>query len=380
MSAPEVTEVTHPDGSTITCSTDGATTTTTVVHADGTTMTVATTGDPAGGKPRQRMLLPTTVTPSHYDVHLTPDFEKFTFAGVETVSMVVNGPDVYDIVLHVLDITISEAKFVGADGSELCATNISYQTDKRQTATLAFGSALQVGSGRVTLTFAGELNDKMCGFYRSAYTGPDGQTKLMATTQFEATDARRAFPCWDEPALKATFAFTLTVPNHMTAVSNMPIRSSVAGEDGSKTVAFDTTCVMSTYLGAFVIGEMDSIEAVSSDGIPCRVYATAGKESQGAFALDVCTKVLSFFSEYFGIPYPLPKMDMLAIPDFAAGAMENYGCVTYRETAILWDPDKSAVSAKQRVAYVVAHELAHQWFGNLTTMQWWDNLVSKCFL
>lgn len=277
------------------------------------------------------------------------------------MSVTVNAADVKEIVLHSLDIEIVSASVLGSDGAEVAASAISYQKEKLQTATLSFGAALAPGPATLKLDFTGTLNDKMCGFYRSTYD-EGGVKKVMATTQFEATDARRAFPCWDEPALKATFAFTLTVPQHLTAVSNMPVKRTDVHDNGSntKTVAFDTTVKMSTYLGAFVVGEMNYIEKLSPEGIPCRVYATAGKESQGEFALEVCGKVLSFFGKYFGIPYPLPKMDMLAIPDFSAGAMENYGCVTYRETAILWDPAKSAASAKQRVAYVVAHELAHQ--------------------
>ena len=225
------------------------------------------------------------------------------------------------------------------------------------------------------MTYTGELNDKLRGFYRSQYTNPEGETAYLATTQFEATDARRALPCWDEPAVKATFKVTLNIPAEMEAVSNTPIIEDKAGPtEGTRTVVFDQTPVMSTYLLAFVIGDLSHVEKEAADGTVVAVWTTRGKERQGDFALDTSVKLLSFFNDYFGIRYPLPKLDHLAIPDFAAGAMENWGCVTYRETALLVDADNSSAGTRQRVAEVVAHEMAHMWFGDLVTMQWWDDL------
>eukprot|EP00262_Sarcandra_glabra_P014364 TRINITY_DN419_c0_g1_i1.p1 TRINITY_DN419_c0_g1~~TRINITY_DN419_c0_g1_i1.p1 ORF type:complete len:866 (+),score=159.90 TRINITY_DN419_c0_g1_i1:322-2598(+) len=195
----------------------------------------------------------------------------------------------------------------------------------------------------------------------------------MAVTQFEPADARRCFPCWDEPACKATFKITVEVPAELIALSNMPILEEKL--DGHlKTVSFQESPIMSTYLVAVIIGLFDYVEDLMPDGIKVRVYTQVGKKNQGKFALDVAVRTLDLYKTYFAMPYSLPKLDMVAIPDFSAGAMENYGLVTYRETALLYDDCHSAAANKQRVAIVVAHELAHQWFGNLVTMEWWTHL------
>ncbi|GJN16377.1 hypothetical protein PR202_gb03360 [Eleusine coracana subsp. coracana] len=195
----------------------------------------------------------------------------------------------------------------------------------------------------------------------------------MAVTQFEAADARRCFPCWDEPAFKAKFKLTLEVPSELVALSNMPaVKETVNGP--LKTIYYEESPLMSTYLVAIVVGLFDYIESSTSQGTKVRVYTQVGKTNQGKFALDVGVKSLDLFKDYFATPYPLPKLDMIAIPDFAAGAMENYGLVTYRETALLYDELLSSASNKQQVAITVAHELAHQWFGNLVTMEWWTHL------
>jgi puromycin-sensitive aminopeptidase len=245
-------------------------------------------------------------------------------------------------------------------------------------AKITFESELKSGEAVLRIKYAGILNDKMKGFYRSYYKNSAGEQTLMATTQFEATDARRALPCWDEPAVKATFSVTLEVPKGQTAVSNMPIISEKDVADAADLVeiTYDVTPIMSTYLLAFVIGEFDYVETKCNapEEVTVRVYTLKGKKHEGEFALDAAARCLPFYAEYFEIGYPLPKLDMLAIPDFAAGAMENWGCVTYRETALLVDPQNSAQSTKQWVGLVVAHELAHQWFGNLVTMDWWTHL------
>ena len=199
----------------------------------------------------------------------------------------------------------------------------------------------------------------------------------MATTQFEATDARRAFPCWDEPAHKASFDLTLVIPSDLVALSNNPVVEESAAGPGLKSLRFAETPVMSTYLLAFMIGDLTSIESQytgASGSTKVSVWTTRGKEEQGRFALDTSVRLLGFFNDYFGIPYPLEKLDHIAIPDFAAGAMENWGAITYREAALLVDPENSSAGTRQRVAEVVAHEMAHMWFGDLVTMQWWDDL------
>ncbi|KAI5056620.1 hypothetical protein GOP47_0028438 [Adiantum capillus-veneris] len=237
---------------------------------------------------------------------------------------------------------------------------------------LSFEQSLPVGEALLSLDFQGNLNDSMKGLYRSSYL-KDGLKHYMAVTQFEPADARRCFPCWDEPAIKATFKMIVQAPIDRVVLSNMPVETEeVSGT--SKRVSFQVSPRMSTYLVALVVGELEYLESETPTGNKVRVYCEVGKAEQGKFALDVATKTLPFYEEYFGTPYPLPKMDMVAIPDFAAGAMENYGLVTYRESALLYDEKNSAAANKQRVAVVVAHELAHQWFGNLVTMEWWTHL------
>ncbi|CAO3595525.1 unnamed protein product [Absidia cylindrospora] len=219
----------------------------------------------------------------------------------------------------------------------------------------------------------------MAGFYRSSYKDDTGNIKYLATTQFEATDARRAFPCWDEPSLKATFDVTLVVPSHLTALSNTNVISQVDISDSLKQVKYATTPMMSTYLVAFVIGPFEYIEAFTSgehNGQPIRsrVYALPGLAEQGRHALNVCVSALEYFAKVFGEPYPLPKLDMVAVPDFQTGAMENWGLCLYRTVSLLFDKNQSSIVSKKRTAYVVCHELAHQWFGNLVTMKWWNEL------
>ena len=325
------------------------------------------------------VLLPDSVRPVHYDLALTPNFDDFTFNGAVDIAVQM-APGTAEIVLNCVEIDIQSAtvSWTDVDGDhEQAAAGIAYDVDAERAIISIPGmpSAGLVGNQHLKIGYTGQLNDKLRGFYRSQYTNPEGETAYLATTQFEATDARRALPCWDEPSVKATFQVTLHIPQEMAAVSNTPI---IAERDGAapgvKTVAFDTTPVMSTYLLAFVVGDLAQITKEAADGTVVGVWTTRGKERQGEFALDTSVKLLSFFNDYFGIRYPLPKLDHLAIPDFAAGAMENWGCVTYRETALLVDADNSSAGTRQRVAEVVAHEMAHMWFGDLVTMEWWDDL------
>ena len=275
--------------------------------------------------------------------------------------------------MNAAEIEISSARLTLPDGAPIIPTATVFN-EEDETVALRFPDNLPLGPARLDLDFTGQLNDKLRGFYRSHYTDESGERRHLATTQFEATDARRAFPCWDEPGLKARFQVTLIIPSDMEAVSNMPVAQDSQESAGLRRVTFAETPVMSTYLLAFVVGDFKSIEERASSGTMIRVWATAGKEEQGRYVLQVSTRLLDYFNEYFGIPYPLEKLDHLAIPDFAAGAMENWGAITYRENAVLVDPENSSAITRQVVASIVAHEMAHMWFGDLVTMEWWNGL------
>ena len=317
------------------------------------------------------VVLPETARPSKYRIKLQPDLKNFTFDGEQSVDLLILEAT-STIVLNSIDLEISNTT-LHANGTTLTSKSVTIDKDA-ETATLDFGETIQPGDARLEMVFTGGLNDKLMGFYRSEYTSQDGETRYLATTQFEPTDARRAFPCWDEPAKKATFEVTLVFSDEYQAVSNTPVVEEAVPGPGLKSVRFAETPIMSTYLLVFIVGNLTSIEERAAGGTTVGVWTTPGKEDQASFALDTSVKLLSYFNEYFGIPYPLPKLDHIAIPDFAAGAMENWGAVTYRETALLVDPDNSSAGTRQRVAEVIAHEMAHMWFGDLVTMEWWDDL------
>ncbi|GMP84067.1 hypothetical protein CsSME_00037742 [Camellia sinensis var. sinensis] len=321
------------------------------------------------GQPR----LPKFAVPKRYDINLKPDLVTCKFAGAVKITVdVVTGTKF--IVLNAVDLFVdrNSLHFTDTSGCKVSEVLGVELFEEDEIMVVEFPQNLQLGLGVLCIAFEGTLNDKMKGFYRSTYVHC-GEKKNMAVTQFEPADARRCFPCWDEPACKATFKITLEVPSELIALSNMPVVDE--NVDGKiKAIHYQESPIMSTYLVAVVIGLFDYVEDHTSDGIKVRVYSQVGKANQGKFALDVAVKTLGLYKSYFAVPYSLPKLDMVAIPDFAAGAMENYGLVTYRETALLYDDKHSAAANKQRVAIVVTHELAHQWFGNLVTMEWWTHL------
>ncbi|KAB0796160.1 hypothetical protein PPYR_10221 [Photinus pyralis] len=318
--------------------------------------------------PYQR--LPTSVLPKHYQLTLTPDFTTFTFKGEVSVEIqIVKETD--KIVLNALDLAVQSANLKEAHTKHV-PSKISVLPET-ETAEFAFSQPIPPGDYTLNIQFTGEVNDKMKGLYRSKYVNQEGEDRYAAVTQFESTDARRCFPCWDEPALKATFDISLIVPPKLEALSNMPVKT-VGNVGDLVRYDFERTPIMSTYLVAAVVGEYDYVEDRSDDGVLVRVYTPRGKKEQGLFALQVATKVLPYYKEYFNIAYPLPKIDLIAIADFSAGAMENWGLVTYRETCLLVDPENTSAVRKQWIALVVGHELAHQWFGNLVTMEWWTHL------
>ena len=320
-----------------------------------------------------RLILPEHVTPTNYDVKLEPNFDTFTFQGAVTIKADVN-QTTDSIVLNSAELEIQDVS-VDSKGVKCDVLDVSINPDN-ETISIKLAKELDIGTSnlRVQISFIGSLNDRLLGFYRSQYTDINGNEKFLAATQFESTDARRAFPCWDEPSKKATFDVSLDIPDEMVAVSNMPIVSDVKGLAGRKTITFDTTPIMSTYLLAFIVGELGCIEQSTKSGTLMRVWTTAGKEEQGRFALQTSIDLLDYYNDYFGIPFPLPKLDHLAIPDFAAGAMENWGAITYREVALLVDPENSSAGTRQIVAAIISHEMAHMWFGDLVTMNWWNDL------
>jgi len=314
--------------------------------------------------------LPRHVRPTRYDLRLEPDLTTLTFTGDETVTLEVEEATA-EIVLNAVDLAFGEATLTNARGESQRGTPIVDEAGER--CRITFPSRIAPGAWRLRLAFTGTLNDKLRGFYRSSYKDPTGEARLMAATQFEATDARRAFPCWDEPAFKAVFAVTLVIDPKLTAVSN----TSIVGERverGRKIVTFADTMKMSTYLVAFVVGELEATDAVLVGRIPVRVWCVPGKQHLAAFGHEIGVASLRFFEDYYGLPYPSDKLDLLAIPDFAAGAMENLGAITFRETALLVDARAASHTELERVADVVAHENAHMWFGDLVTMTWWNGI------
>ena len=325
--------------------------------------------------------LPTEVKPVNYELCLKPNFQELTFEGNIKIGYECSCPQ-DAIVLNSNELIISSGHLLNSNSEKLNnLKNVTY-SKATETAILEFDDAIEA-KGILFLAFKGTLSDTLAGFYRTSFK-IDGCDVFAATTHFEPTDARRCFPCWDEPAIRATFSIKLVFDQFMevngkqyerVALSNMPETSRTSIGDQIE-VSFAKTPSMSTYLLAFIVGPFEFIEGTDSRR-PVRIYTTPGKKEQGRYALDVACKSLPYYEDYFNVPYPLPKMDLIAIPDFPIGAMENWGLVTYRETRLLVDPQNTATYSKQYVALVVAHELSHQWFGNLVTINWWTHLWLK---
>jgi len=332
-------------------------------------------------KAKKSIRLPAYVKPEHYLLTIKPDLENFTFSGEEVITLSLGRP-VKEITLHSKELNIESVEIVRFSaiaenltkktGKEKIFAKISYN-EKMETATFRFEKIIPKGKAQLRIVFCGILNDKLRGFYKSTYVH-EGKEKHLATTQFEATDARRAFPSFDEPAHKAVFEVNLVVSENLTAISNTLPTEIGEHEAGYKIVRFAPTPKMSTYLLAFIVGDFEYVEKKTKSGVLVRIHTTPDKKHQAGFALDCAIRTLEFYNKYFAIPYPLNTLDMIAIPDFASGAMENWGAVTYRESALLVDETHSSLHNKQWVALVIAHELAHQWFGNLVTMEWWTHL------
>ncbi len=325
---------------------------------------------PAPNTDSDAFRLPRTAEPERYRIEIAPDVGSASFSGTVSIDIIIHEP-VQELVLNAADLAISDVEVRTADGTLLDCT-VTFN-DQLEQVVFHAPAELPPGPCSVTCRFTGTLNDKLRGFYRSTFTDEDGETQTIATTQFESVDARRAFPCWDEPDRKATFEITLIVDRDVDAFSNSPIAEVERMGDKNR-VRFAPTMKMSTYLVAFVVGKLQTTETIDVDGVPLRVVFTPGKRRLADFGLAIGAFALRFFTEYFNIPYPGDKVDLVAIPDFAAGAMENLGCITFRDTALLIDPSTAARAELERVADVVAHEVAHMWFGDLVTMGWWEGI------
>ena len=308
--------------------------------------------------------LPKDVVPKRYTVRVEPEIEAATFRGRETIEIEVRRP-VRQLVLNTNELEITRA--------QLGDTPLTPQLDAgRQTLTFPLAEELPAGTHRLEIEFAGKLNEKPAGLFLTRYR-VGAEEKRGLATQMEPADARRMFPCWDEPVFRAAFELTVVIPAGLTPVSNMPIAAEQPLEGGRKEVHFAATPSMSTYLLALFVAEFDVIED-EVDGVKLRAFTAPGRSEEARYALEATKKILPFYHEYFGTAYPLPKLDQVSLPSTGASGMENWGAILYNDTALLYDPATSSPSTRERVFAVVAHEIAHQWFGNLVTMAWWDNL------
>ena len=309
--------------------------------------------------------LPDHVRPTRYDVRLQPSLADATFSGEVSIELNVEEPTT-SIVLNAIELEIEAAQIDGVD--------VEWSLDEStERMTVTVNDPITAPTATLFVRFSGILNDKLRGFYRSTYIDDDGAEHVIATTQMQATDCRRAFPCWDEPAFKAVFGITLDIEEGLTAISNGSEIERLSGA-GRTVIRFADTMIMSSYLVAFVVGRLETTDPVDVDGIPLRVVHVPGKSELTQFGLDVGAFCLRWFQDYYDIDYPSDKVDLVALPDFAAGAMENLGCITFRENLLLIDPERSTQHERQLVADVVAHELAHMWFGDLVTMDWWNGI------
>jgi aminopeptidase N len=318
-----------------------------------------------GASPASAQRLPDTVQPQHYRLQLIPDIGAARFRGHVTIDVELRtATDV--VTLNAAELQLGNASITSAGRTQTARVTLDASSE---TAALHVDQPVMAGPARLELDFTGVLNTALRGFYLSK-----GNGRSYAVTQFEATDARRAFPSFDEPAYKATFDISAVIDHGDVAISNGRVIADAPGPDAGKhTVTFATTARLSTYLIALVVGDFQC-RTGSSDGTVIRVCTTPDKVARTAFALEAAQQQLAFYNRYFGIKYPFGKLDLIGIPDFAAGAMENAGAITFRERLLLVDPAGSSQNAKKGVADVLAHEIAHQWFGNLVTMKWWDDI------
>lgn len=314
-------------------------------------------------------ILPKAVVPTHYNLRLVPDLEQRTFAGTAVISVMVRKP-VTEVVLHALALEIDHIDLI--DGSNPPVPLTSTYAEKTQTLTVPV--KLAPGAHTLRFQYRGKIGTTAQGFFVDRYETSHGE-KLMLGTQMEVAEARRVFPCWDEPVFRATFDISLVIPKKMMGVSNLPVIAETPVDETHKLVTFARTPAMSTYLVAIYAGEF-AVLSDELDGVKLRILATEGKLAGASYPMEVVKRVLAFQNDYFGTKYPLPKLDHIGVPNAFSGfgAMENWGAITYIDTALLFDPAKGSQAGRERVFQVIAHETAHQWFGNLVTLAWWNNL------
>ncbi len=315
--------------------------------------------------------LPKTVVPTRYSLAIQPDPKTLTFQGLEVAKITVKAPT-KTITLNELGLVVSKATLDIGEGRAQVIPTVNAD-DKAQTLTLTLPKTITPGPHTLAIVYSGKIGLQPQGLFGVKYQTPAGKPKLMFGTQMEPTDARRMFPCWDEPAFKATYQLTAVVPQSFMAVSNTPVSFEKPAGNGLKNVVFAPTPPMASYLVVLCAGEFEAYTGQAA-GVKLRVVTTEGKKAQGAYAMSVMEKILPYYNQYFGVKYPLPKLDLIAVPGGFQGAMENWGGITYNENIILYDPKTSSEDTKQAIFNVVSHETAHQWSGDLVTMAWWDNL------
>lgn len=325
--------------------------------------------------PWSRLRLPRYIVPLHYQLLLHPNLTRLSFNGSVQIQIDVQNNTNW-VVLHSKGLEIVKATILDQHFAHLSdkVLPVLHNPSHEQ---IGIFSPRVLNSGQkyfLYIEFGAELAEGLYGFYKSTYRTSTGETRTLASTHFEPTSARMAFPCFDEPSFKANFSVRIRRSPEFISLSNMPVVKTVEVDDGLLEDRFAKTVTMSTYLVAFVICDFKSVTARTSSGVQVSVYAAPEKGLQSHYALEVAVKMLDFYEEYFNIRYPLPKQDLIAIPDFQVGAMENWGLTTYRETSLLVDPPTSSISDKLWVTMVIGHEIAHQWFGNLVTMKWWNDL------
>ena len=309
--------------------------------------------------------LPRHVLPTHYELRLEPDLNSFTFEGRVSADLEVQ-QETPEIVLN-----SAEISYTGASVDGVAVAEISLD-DEYERATFTLAEPLSPGAHRLEIEYSGIINDQLRGLYRSKFTDPDGVEHVIATSQCQATDARRIFPCWDEPDMKATYQTTMVVPADLEVFTNTAELGRETLDDGRVEVRFDTTMKMSTYLLAFVVGAFEATDPVEVRGTPIRIIVPKGNVHLTDVAMENAIFAFEYLTDYYGIPYPADKLDHIGIPDFAAGAMENLGLITYRDSYLVIDPAKASQGELQRSIDVIGHETAHMWFGDLVTMKWWE--------